>query len=207
MPEVAFDRLMVDFIIRDGCLQFHIPVDQPQSPVNESVTEHSEEGVSHSPGTNRVKGKPEPIPVTRAAHGFELFENDMTILFPPFPDSLHQSFPANVMAGFTFDLKELSFHHTLGGDPGMIYARHPDNFIAFQSFLAAKDILKRVIQSMAHVKATGDIGGRNDYAIFGFVALSIAMKEIFLNPKLGEPAFASLGIIGFGDVLMAIGCH
>src|SRR6185369_2443740 len=62
-------------------------------------------------------------------------------------------------------LLEVAHHDHLGGDAGMIGAGLPQYVVALHAAPADQDVLQRVVESMAHVQAAGDVGRRDDDAI------------------------------------------
>ena len=53
-------------------------------------------------------------------------------------------------------------HLDLGGDGGVVRARHPEGRVALHAVVADEHILRHLIQRVAHVELTGDVRRRHD---------------------------------------------
>ena len=76
-------------------------------------------------------------------------------------------------------LCQLAFDHVLGGNAGMIRARHPEDIVAPRTTIAAENILQGDIQGVAHVKDTGDIR-RGDHNGIG-LGLTLFRGDYIIN--------------------------
>ncbi len=70
-------------------------------------------------------------------------------------------FASEVMSRLILLFLQSAFDHGLGGDSGVIGARHPKRFIALHALRANHDVLQRVVQSVAEVQRTGHVGRRD----------------------------------------------
>jgi hypothetical protein len=57
---------------------------------------------------------------------------------------------------------EVALDHHLGGDAGMVHADHPQRVLALEAGVADENVLERVVESVADVQRTGDVGRRDD---------------------------------------------
>ena len=61
-------------------------------------------------------------------------------------------------------LGQLALHHHLRGDAGVIRARLPEHALAAQPLEADQHVLQRVVERMADMQRTGDVGRGDDDA-------------------------------------------
>ena len=140
-----------------------VPVDQPLAAVDQPVLEQAEERVADGPGTDRVEREPGPLPVAAAAHLLELAEDPGFVLAPSTPRSARPAPRGPGRAGSSFSsVKQPPLDDRLGGDAGVVGARHPERVEALHPLLADEDVLQRVVQGMAQVQGAGDVGRRDD---------------------------------------------
>ncbi len=81
----------------------------------------------------------------------------------------------------------------------MISTRQPKGAIPLHALHANQDILHGVVQGVAHVELTRNIGRRNNNGKGFFIRINHRMKIILLHPVLIMFFFNLAGIIGFGD--------
>ena len=82
-------------------------------------------------------------------------------MFFPVPDPLDEGVAADVVAGLAVGV-ELSLHQHLGGDARVVGAHLPEGAVALHAVVADQRVHQRVLKSMAHVQAAGDVRRRND---------------------------------------------
>jgi len=115
------------------------------------------------------------------------------------------------MAGLAFG-GQLPLHHVLGGDAGVVGARHPEGVKAVHPFVADQDVLQGVVEGMAHVQHPGDVGGRNDDAEGGPLGVQGGGGFVLGGPDL-QPLlfdileFVALGQFGFAAWFGGFGGH
>ncbi len=100
------------------------------------------------------------------------------------------------MAVQTFRV-ELPLDHVLGGNPGVVGSRHPEDIVPFQPPVAGQDILEGVVQCVAHMQGAGDVGWRNYHGKWRPVAIGTAGKTVMLFPELIPFIFNQIGVVGF----------
>ncbi len=77
---------------------------------------------------------------------------------------------------------QLLFNDVLGGDAGMVGARHPQHFAAAHPLPAGENILQGVVERMAHMQDAGDIRRRNDNRVRRIAIFLVGMKQAALFP-------------------------
>lgn len=92
------------------------------------------------------------------------------------------------MAALSRRLLEVLFHPYLSGDSGVVRARQPQGFISFLARAAHQDVLDGVVQHMAQVEHSRDVGGRNDDGVGRLFRSRVSLETTFFNPA-GLPFF------------------
>ena len=177
------------------------PVDDVVALVDEPLVVETDKDLAHGLGQPLVQGEPLPGPVHGSAHSPDLVQDAAAVLLLPAPGLLHELFPAQVVAGLALG-GQLPLHHVLGGDAGVVHARHPKHLTALLAVKAAQDILNGEVQGVAHVQGPGDVGRRDDDGV-GFArcvrAIQIGREGLVALP-VGDPAgFHVLGLVPFGQ--------
>ena len=82
----------------------------------------------------------------------------------------------------------------------MIRSRKPERFQTVHALVADENILKGVIEGVAHVQNPGDVGGRHDNGESFFVGINLGAEEMVFFPKPTPSLFRFLGIITGGKL-------
>ena len=124
----------------------------------------------------------------------------------PFPDLLEKVLAPNQVFVLVFErappikhcagFGELPFHHHLGRDPRVIEPRLPKHVIALHATPPDQEILKRVVEGVPHMQATGNVGWRYNDRIAGIFGPP-ARKRVGVLPAFIKPPFDFCGGIGF----------
>ncbi len=124
----------------------------------------------------------------------------------PVPHLPHKALPAQVLAGDAL-LFQLALHHILGGDAGMVRARHPQGGAAGHAVVADQQILHAAGDGVAQMQRAGDIGRRHGDHKGGGVrvhlaqfALGLRAEEAFLFPPFVQDLFALFGVVCLGHL-------
>ena len=133
------------------------------------------------------------------------------VLLLPVPDAGGEVFAGKVGALFAFR-GELTLHHHLGGDAGVVGAGNPDAGLAQHAVPAREDVHLRLVEHVAHVQAAGDVGRRKQLDEGrGLGSCGGAgrgrgggggrhVKQLFIDPVLGPFGFNEGGVVGFGEL-------
>ena len=158
--ELALDRLMFDFQVADSALTAGTPVDKVIAAINEPVVVEADEGLEDGVAETVVKGKAFSAPVARNSHT-ALLAADLAVIFVlPVPHLLHEAFPSQVVTGSTA-FGQFAFDDILGGDSGMIGARHPQSRPAGHAVIADQHVLDGAGDGMAQMEYASYIGRRH----------------------------------------------
>ncbi len=110
--------------------------------------------------------------------------NDRIAVFAlPRPKALQKFFAAKIVPGLAF-FGKLALNDILGGDAGMIGARHPERFEPTHPFIPDHDILQGVVEGVTHVQNASHIGRRDNDRIGLFVRIDFGVKKVVVDPIL-----------------------
>ena len=190
LVEVALHRLHDDFLVGQGRERHRAPVHHALAaidvPLGKKVREHGE----HRLGVVRVHREGRAAPVARGAERAQLLENHATLLLAPRPD-LREELVAAQVAAVLLLLAQLPFDDGLGRDAGVVGARQPQGFPAFQARPADEDVLQGVVQHVAHRQHARHIGRRDHDAVGPLARIHPARKRAGCLPG-GIPFFFNL---------------
>ncbi len=153
-----------DLEIRDRGLKLGVPVDEPLVLVNEPLAIELDEHLGDRARQALVEREALAAPVAGGAEALELGHDRAAQFRLPRPDPLDERLASHGAAVRLLPLHELALDHHLRGDAGVIDARLPQHVAAVHAPIAAENILKRVVERMAHMQVAGDVRRRNDDA-------------------------------------------
>ena len=106
---------------------------------------------------------------------------------------------------------ELALDHHLSGDAGVVGAGDPEGEVAQHAVPASEDVHLGLVEHVAHVEASGDVGRREqDGELFFFVLRILRswdVKQAFVNPIVCPTLFYYGGIVGFGEFVAVLFAH
>ena len=198
--ELAFLLSHDDFFIREGREGYRAPVDHAAAPVDESFLKEFNEDLSNGFGVFLIHREAFAIPVAGTTQLMELVDDDASVFFFPFPDFFQEGFSAQIVAAPARCLFEVFFHPYLRGDSGMVCSGQPEGFISFLARAAHQDVLDGVVQYMAQMQHSRDVGGRDDDRVGRLFRSRVSLETTFFNPA-GLPFFFHQGgIVCFGQI-------
>ena len=112
----------------------------------------------------------------------------------------HQRLAAEVVPGLLLLLEQATLDDGLGGDAGVVGAGHPEGVEALHPPPSDEDVLERVIERMAEVQCTGDVGRRDHDAIGRPIARRVGVEVAPAQPQLVIATLGVLGIVLLGEV-------
>ena len=127
--EMALGVLVDHFVVTDGREGLGVPVDHPDALVDPAFLVEIDERVDHGLGEGRFHGEAGAVPVAGASELAELLQDDPAMLFFPFPGVLEKFLATDLLLGDAHGL-QLGDHLGLGGDGGVVRARHPAGVLA-----------------------------------------------------------------------------
>ncbi len=132
IPEVRIDLFAFDFVIGKRCQASRAPVDEPIAAIDQPFVVKTYENLDHGLGQALIHGEAGSFPVARAADTLQLIDDRAEFLLFPGPDAFEKLLAADFLARDAL-LGQALFDHHLGGDTGMIDARHPLGLVSHAS--------------------------------------------------------------------------
>ena len=164
--DLAFHVLGFGFVVAERRAAARAPVDEVLlAAVHQAVFVQFHEGVAYRFGQAFIHGEARARPVAGRAELAQLFENRAAGFFLPLPDAANQFGASDFVAAFLFGFGDLFFNHVLRGDAGVVGAGHPQRLATGHAAIADQRVLNRIVQRVADVQHTGDVGRRNHDAI------------------------------------------
>ena len=188
--EVAVYILVLHLKVGEGRVTAAAPVDDVVSLVNQPLFEKLHEHFAHGARQPFVHGEAFTVPVARRPQALELVDDGAAVLLTPAPDGLDEFLASQLMPVGALG-RQLLLDHVLGGDAGMVRARHPQDAVPLEAAVAAHDVLHGIVEGMAHVKHTGDIGRRDDDREGALGGRLLGSEQLLLLP-IGIPSFFNL---------------
>ena len=162
MPKVAIHLFLLDLDVADRALEMRVPVHQPLVAVDQLFLVQLDEHLAHGIGQPLIEGEPLATPVAGGTQAPKLIGDGAATLRLPLPDLGHKVVAAHVAAALIARLRQLAFHHHLGGDTGMVSARQPQHRLAAHPLKAGQYVLQGVVQRMADVQRARYIRRRDN---------------------------------------------
>ncbi len=182
VEQLAVAFLVDDLLVADGGEGLGVPVDHAHAAVDEPLVVEVVEYADHALVAHIVHGERGAVPVAAGAQLAELLQDDAAVLLLPFPRVLQEVLAREaplVDAAFGKHLHDLG----LGGDGGVVGARHPAGVLALHAGTAHQHILDGVVEHMAHVQHTRHVGRRNDHRV-GHPIVGLRVEEFLVKPEL-----------------------
>ena len=128
--------------------------------VDEPAVVEADEALLDGLGQAGVHGEALALPVAAAPERAELPDDLAAVLLLPGPDALQEALAPQVVARQVLLLAQRRLDLRLGGDAGVVGARQPAAVAAAQLLKPDQDVLKRVVQHMAHRQLARDVRRR-----------------------------------------------
>ena len=194
MPHVAFNFFVLNFQIRDRGVQFRIPVHQTLAAIDQILFIQTYEHFLHRMRQRRVHGERFTIPVYRSRQTAHLTGDGAAGFFLPLPDLVDEGFTAIIVTGLTFFRGDLTFHHHLGRDTRMVSTYLPQGIFTQHALITDQGIHDGLLESMAHVQATGDVWRRDHDAVIAVAAVATRFEIALAFPVLVHRLFNGVRI-------------
>ena len=196
VPEKSILLLMLHFRIGDGSLTYRTPVYNAASLVDPTFFIQLDKYVLNGFGTALIHGKALALPVRGRSQLPELLYDASAVLFSPLPALLQELFPGQIRLVDSLLLEGFN-NLNLRGDGGVVRSRLPQRIVALHSLKANQDILHGVIQSVSHVKLSGDVWRRHHNGKGLFAAVHLRVEVSLCLPFFIQTILDFLWIVGF----------
>ena len=117
------------------------------------------------------------------------------VLMLYFPGALDELLASEILSSQTF-LCELAFNDVLGCDTGMVGSRYPECVLTLHPLIADDDVLKVIVERMAHVEDACYVWRRHYYGKM-LCTLFLRSETLTVNPLGINPLLKILWVIGF----------
>ncbi len=181
-------------LVRERCQAPRAPVDDAVAPVDEPVVVQLYEHPLHRAAIAVVEREARPVPVAGAPDGLELVENRAARLAHVLPHALDERLAPEVLPP-KFLAGELSLHHVLRCDAGVVGARQPQRLAAAHPLEPNQHVLNRVVQPVPHVQHGCHVGWRDDDDVRLPLGRDVGGEYVGLRPGLVHPALDGRGIV------------
>src|SRR5450830_474065 len=193
VPEETFLVVVFHFEVGDRRVQLGVPVDQALAAIDQAIFVQAHESFLHRFREAVVHGEALAAPVHGRAQATDLAADVAAGLILPCPDLFEEFLAAQVMAILALGF-ELAFHQHLRGDPGVVGARLPQGVATLHATETDQGVHDRVIETVAHVQAAGDVR-RRDHDGVG-VAGTLRGEVILGLPGLVPGSFNGVRLVG-----------
>ena len=130
--EVAVVGVVLHLQVGQGRVAAGAPVDDVVALVDQALFIEADKDLPHRPGEALVQGEALPAPVAGGAQALQLVDDLPAGFGLPLPDPLDEGLPAQGVAVGALG-GQLALHHVLGGDAGVVGARHPQGVKALHA--------------------------------------------------------------------------
>ena len=167
--ELAVFFLVDHFLVAEGSERSRVPVHHADTAVDEAFVEQIDKHTDNALRADFVHCERCAAPVAGSTQLFQLFEDDATVFFLPFPCVFEELLAGKV--GFLDTLLCQTCHHfSFSSDRSVVGTRYPQRIFAFHAGTADKNVLNRIVEHMSHMQNAGHVWRRNDNSVrFTFV--------------------------------------
>ena len=191
VPHVTVDLGALDLEVRDRGLEMRVPVDQPLAAVDQPLVVHIHEDLDDgiveiaflALGRTGGAGHSESVagPVAGGAQTAQLVDDRAAGFLLLLPDLSGERLAAQFTAAGLAGGGQPTLDHHLCGDARVILTGLPERVKPLHPVPAHKDVLKRVVEGMAHVQRAGDIRRRDHH------------REMLVPPRVRAGLKGALG--------------
>ncbi len=164
VPEVTVLFLRLHLQVRERRQQHRIPVHQALAAVDQSLFVQAHEHLGHRTRQHRVHGEAVARPIHRVPEPAHLRSDGAAGLLLPFPHPLEEGLARQVGAPHALGV-QLSFHHHLRGDAGVVGPRLPQGSVPAHTVIAGEGVHERVLERVPHVQRPGHVRRRDHDAV------------------------------------------
>ena len=185
IPEMPLHQLVLDFIVGQYRLGGGVPVDQSFSPINQPVFKEFEKCSANGFCTYFIHCKACSLPVTGAAHRFQLADNAGLIFILPGLNTSNKLLTLEVGSPLSLFREDSLFDNCLCSDTGVVGTGHPEGVVILHSAETNQDVLQCIIQCVAKMQRRGNIR-RRDYNCIG-LPVFVVTRQIRMKIQIRRP--------------------
>jgi hypothetical protein len=199
VPKTSLGLGVLDFQVGEGGLAARAPVDHVLAAVDETLFVEADEDFAHRAREAGIEGEALAAPVAACSQADHLALDAIAILRLPFPHAFDE-FLAPHGAPVEALFRELALDYHLRGDAGVVGAGQPERIVAAHAMPADSDIDFGVLQHVADMQRTGDVGRRNNERKDARQRLFGGVEDAGVNPPLRPVRFEPLGLVNLIDL-------
>ena len=188
MVQFAVSGFGIDFDVGDGGVEFHVPVNDSGSAINQAAIVPRLEFGHHGFGVGVIEREAYPLPIVGTAEFLELKVDASAVLFAPFPTLCDKRFTPEIVPRFPL-FRQFALDNGLRRNPGVIGSGKAQCRKASHAMPARHRVENGIVEGVPHVEASRDVGRRNRDAVRGLVRVGFGVKDTALFPRLVPPGF------------------
>ena len=196
VPQLARLGLVLNLGVGKRGRAVRTPVDDAVALVDQALVVQVYENFADRLGAALVHREALALPVTGRAELFQLADDAVAELVLPVPDSLQKFLAAEVITGLALLLAEVLLDLDLGCDAGVVGARHPQRLVALHALGADQDILKGLVERMAHMELAGYVRRRDNDGIGFLFRVDFGMEEAGVVPEAVQLVLDRFRVVG-----------
>ena len=203
MPEMRILLLILNLSVGNRGVAVRTPVNHTVALINQILIIKSYENFLNGVAAALVKSEAFPVPVAGRAHFLKLLDNSAAVLLLPCPGALKELVSAEILLGDAFLAHGFNYL-SLGGYRRVVGAGKPQSIVTRHSVITDKNVLKRIVKRVTHVKLARDVGRRNDYCVSLFALLTLGVEVFVGNPFIINTLFNVFRVVLFFKFLFHI---
>ena len=180
--QFAMFFLIYNFFIGQGGQCFRIPVHHTDTAIDQSFLIEIDKNLDHAFGTQFVHRESRTVPITRRSQLTQLFKDDTSVLFLPFPSMFKKVFTCQVCLLNPLLCKAIH-DFCFGCNRSVIRSRYPASVLPLHTGTADQNILDGIVKHVSHMKHASDVWGRNDDRI-RLTAVWFRLEKAVIQPIL-----------------------
>ena len=196
VPQLARLGLVLNLGVGKRGRAVRTPVDDAVALVDQALVVQVYENFPDCLGAALVHREALALPVTGRAELFQLADDAVAELVLPVPDTLQKFLAAEVITGLALLLAEVLLDLDLGCDAGVVGARHPQRLVALHALGADQDILKGLVERMAHMELAGYVRRRDNDGIGFLFRVDFGMEEAGVVPEAVQLVLDRFRVVG-----------
>ena len=198
VPQMALCLFVFHLEIGNGGLASGTPVHHVLASIDETFFVEADEGFAHCAGKTGVQSEALARPVATVPGALHLLDDAATVLPLPLPHTRLELLAAQVALVQSL-FGELSLHHELRGDAGVVRSGEPQRRNPEHSPPAHLGVDDRMLEHVADVQRAGHVRRRNHQRTIRVPRLRLGPEKLRLHPPLRPVRFETLGFINLLD--------
>ena len=186
--------------IRQSRAAMRTPVDNSVASVNKSLVVKVYKNLTYGTGKSLVHCEAQTCPVTRCTELLKLADNGGAVLSLPIPYSFKEFFTSEVITCKSLVLSEVFLNLYLRCDTCVVGTGKPKGGKALHSLVTDKNILKRFIKGVAHMKLSCYVWRRNNYRKCGLAVIYIGCEVTAVTPRFVKSFLDLTRVISLFDL-------